>query len=83
MAVVENIELFVPLAGLINLTVERNRLQKEINRLSNQVSVLNQKLLNKQFLEKAPEKVVNQEKEKLKDFSEKLARLNKNLAQLN
>ena len=82
-AVVENIELFVPLAGLINLTVERNRLQKEIDRLSNQVSVLNQKLLNKQFLEKAPEKVVNQEKEKLKDFSEKLARLNKNLAQLN
>ncbi|MEJ2048877.1 MAG: valine--tRNA ligase [Calditrichota bacterium] len=82
-AVVENIELFVPLAGLIDLTVERNRLQKEIDRLSDQVNVLNRKLSNIQFLEKAPEKVVYQEKEKLKDFSEKLARLNKNLAQLN
>ncbi len=83
MAVVENIELFIPLAGLIDLTVERNRLQKEIDRLVNQVNGLNKKLLNKQFLEKAPENVVNQEKEKLRDFSEKLSKLNKNLEQLN
>lgn len=83
MAVVENTELFIPLAGLIDLNVEKSRLRKEVKRLEGQVNGLQNKLSNEQFLKKAPENIVAQEKEKLQNFSDKLAKLNKNLDQLN
>ncbi|RQV99672.1 MAG: valine--tRNA ligase, partial [Calditrichaeota bacterium] len=72
MTVVENMEFFVPLSGLIDLEVEKARLSKEINRLESQVNALEKKLLNEQYLAKAPRQVISQDKEKLKNFSEKL-----------
>ncbi len=78
LAVVENVELFVPLAGLIDLEVEKSRLQKEITRLEGQITGLNKKLDNKQFLTKAPKNVVEQEKEKRDNNIEKLDKLKEN-----
>jgi valyl-tRNA synthetase len=82
-AVVEGIELFVPLADLIDIEVERQRLSKEIGRLEGQIIGLNKKLQNEQFLNKAPESVVKQERDKLKTFQEKKQKLCINLDQLN
>ena len=78
-AVVEGVELFVPLAGLIDLELEKNRLNKEIDRLDKQVKGLSQKLQNEQYLQKAPENVVQQDRDKLKNFTEKLEKLKYNL----
>ena len=78
-AVVEDVELFVPLAGLIDLEVEKNRLNKEIGRLDKQVEGLSKRLHNEQYLQKAPENVVQQDREKLKNFSERLEKLKANL----
>jgi valyl-tRNA synthetase len=81
-AVVEKVELFVPLAGLIDLEVERQRLNKEIQRLEKQIAGLEKKLANEQFLTRAPERVVEQERNKLTSFKEKLEKLRHNIQQL-
>ncbi len=82
-AVVDNVELFIPLEGLIDFKKERQRLIKEIQRLEGQITGLNKKLSNPNFLQKAPAHVVNQEKEKLVKFGEKLKKLKNNLSHLN
>ncbi len=81
-AVVEGIELFIPLAELIDIDTERKKLNKEIQRLEGQVMGLQKKLQNEQFLAKAPEIVVQQERNKLENFQEKLDKLRLNLGQL-
>jgi valyl-tRNA synthetase len=82
-AVVDKLEIFIPLAGLIDLNAEKQRLQKEIDRLNYHSIGLQKKLSNVDFLEKAPENVVKQEKEKLKSFNEKLQKLSANLKRFN
>ncbi len=82
-AVVGKLEMFIPLAGLIDLDVERQRMQKEIDRLSGQIKGLEKKMANTNFLTKAPEHVVQNEKEKLTSFNEKLKKLTTNFDRLN
>ncbi len=81
-AVVDGVELFVPLAGLIDISAEKKRLEKEIGRLEGQIAGLEKKLSNEQFLTRAPERVVQQERKKLQSFRDKLTKLKNNLAQL-
>jgi len=81
-AVVQGIELFMPLADLIDIDVEKNRLEKEIARLENQLNGLNKKLSNKNFVERAPKEVVEKEKKKKESFEENLQKLKQNLAKL-
>ena len=80
--VVENLEFFLPLEGLIDLDKEQQRLEKELARLEKQVSGLQKKLNNQDFLEKAPAHVVEQEKEKLRNVSEKIKKIQQNLRRL-
>lgn len=78
-AVVSEAEIFIPLEGLIDIELEKKRLQKEVDRLQGQIGGLEKKLSNEGFLKKAPEHVVNQEKEKLANFRAKLEKLQANL----
>ncbi len=80
--VVENLEFFLPLEGLIDLDKERQRLEKELKRLEGQFTGLQKKLSNQDFLEKAPKQVVEQEKAKLKNVSEKIKKIQENLKRL-
>lgn len=82
-AVVEEVELFVPLTGLIDLELEKSRITREVKRLEEQVNGLTQKLQNPLYLSKAPEAVVKQDQEKLKNFNDKLEKLRTNLQSLN
>jgi len=68
-ALVENAEVHIPLAGLIDKEAELARLDKEIDRLNNEVTRLSKKLDNEGFTSKAPEKVIEQERQKLSDAS--------------
>ncbi len=68
-ALVEDTEIHIPLAGLIDKEAELARLDKEISRLDGEVTRLSKKLDNQGFIAKAPEKVVDQERQKLSDTS--------------
>ncbi len=80
--IVEDVEVFIPLEGLIDLNIERDRIDKEIKRMEKILSNLNLKLSNHQFLKKAPAHVVEKEQQKQTDFGEKLKKLKKNFTML-
>ncbi|WP_409293401.1 valine--tRNA ligase [Peribacillus sp. SCS-37] len=70
-AVVTGVELILPLEGLINIDEEIQRLQKELDKLTKEVERVQKKLGNQGFIAKAPEAVIEEEKAKEKDYSEK------------
>jgi valyl-tRNA synthetase len=81
-AVVGGEEFFVPLTGLIDVDVEKKRLQKEIDRITGVLSGIRSKLGNPAFTEKAPEEIVAREREKQASFETNLEKLSRNLAEL-
>jgi valyl-tRNA synthetase len=74
-ALVGEMKILIPLAGLIDKDAELTRLQKEIDKLEKETVRLNGKLSNSSFVEKAPEAVVNKEREKLSEAEKALAHL--------
>ena len=58
-------EIFIPLADMVDLEAERARLQKELAAAEGEIKRAEGKLSNAEFTAKAPEKVVNAEREKL------------------
>lgn len=81
-AVVQGSELFVPLEGIIDLDKERERIEKEINRLEGFLKSINGKLNNEQFVKNAPEEVVQREHDKKSDTETSLNKLREILAEL-
>ncbi len=63
-------EIFLPLADIVDTEAEKERLSKELQNAENEIKRAQGKLNNAEFVQKAPEKVVNAEKEKLKKFEE-------------
>jgi valyl-tRNA synthetase len=78
-AMVTGAEMYLPLAGLIDIAQEITRLEKELQSLNSEVERVDKKLTNTGFVAKAPAKVIEEEKEKQKDYADKrdkvLARL--------
>lgn len=70
-AVVTGAELILPLEGLINIEEEIARLEKELEKLNKEVDRVQKKLSNERFVSKAPEQVVEEERQKEKDYVEK------------
>jgi valyl-tRNA synthetase len=62
--VLGGVTCYLPLAGMVDLAAERQRLENEVKDLSRQIDRL-ENLLNGQFANKAPAEVVNKEREKL------------------
>jgi len=77
-SVVDEVEVFVPLEGLIDLDVERKRLDKEIKRLKGVIKGAEAKLSNQKFLEKAPDNVKEHEQQKLIDCRTQLKIVERN-----
>ncbi|MFH0765488.1 MAG: valine--tRNA ligase [Calditrichota bacterium] len=78
-AMVEEMELYVPLKGLIDLDIERGRLEKEKARLDSLIKGAEAKLTNPKFMDKAPADVREHEARKLEECQAQLAVLLKNL----
>lgn len=68
-ALVGHMEILVPMAGFIDKEAEIARLNKEIEKLNKESARISGKLNNASFVDKAPEAVVNKEKEKLADYN--------------
>ncbi|MCX5749649.1 MAG: valine--tRNA ligase [Candidatus Saganbacteria bacterium] len=70
-AVVSNIEIYVPLEGLIDFEKEKERLQKHLDEMDALISRTKEKLENKDFTGRAKPELVDAEKEKLKEYQNK------------
>ena len=81
-AVLDEVSLILPLAGVIDLAAEQARLAKEIARLHDEIGKIENKLANDKFVSKAPPEVVEEQRER-RDFAERTrARLEEALASL-
>ena len=78
-AIVDNMEIFIPLHGIIDFDLEKDRLQKRINELKMHLVNVKKKLENKDFLNRAPENVILHEKEKKDNMILELDKITKNL----
>ncbi len=65
-AMVEELEVLIPMAGLIQKEDELERLTKELKKLDADIQRASAKLQNPKFTEKAPEEIIQKEQEKLK-----------------
>jgi len=81
-AVVSGIEVYLPLAGLIDVEKETARLNKELAAIDKELSRVEGKLGNAGFLAKAPEAVIVKEKAKAEELNGKKAAINERLAYL-
>ena len=75
-------EMFIPLEGVIDLDRERERLAREVQRLEGQLTGVQKKLDNGEFVQRAPEEVVEREREKARSFGEQLDKLRVKLSDL-
>jgi valyl-tRNA synthetase len=81
-SVVKDTEIYVPLGGLIDLDIEKNRLQKEITRLEGTLAGIEKKLSNEKFVQNAAPEVVERERMKKKDWEVSIEKLKNNLRSL-
>jgi valyl-tRNA synthetase len=77
-----DVEILVPLAGLIDLEEEEKRLQKEIAKVEKDVAMFDKKLSNEAFVAKAPPEVLEKDRGKLADAREKMEILQKSLEKI-
>lgn len=78
-AIVTDVKIYLPLAGLINIKEKRERLEKELIKMENYLAILKKKLTNQSFIKQAPKEIVAREKQKLQDQQEKLRALKNKL----
>ncbi|WP_440972324.1 valine--tRNA ligase [Marinococcus luteus] len=80
--VLSGAEIFLPLEGLINVDEEIERLQREKEKLDKEVERVTKKLNNEGFVSKAPAHVVEEEKEKQKDYEQKREKVTARMEEL-
>ena len=78
----DDFEVYVSLAGLIDVDAECNRLNKEKTKTENAITGNERKLSDEKFLNNAPDHVVAQAKDSLQQLKEKLARIEESLSDL-
>ncbi|TVQ14328.1 MAG: valine--tRNA ligase [Balneolaceae bacterium] len=81
-AIVQGMELIIPLEGLIDLGKERDRITKEMSRLEGFLKAIDGKLSNERFVQNAPAEVVENERKKRADALANLEKLKESLVEL-
>ena len=81
-AVIDGAEIYIPLEDLVDYNAEYERLLKEQKKLEGEVKRVEGKLSNEGFVSKAPEKVINEEKEKMVKYKEMLEKVTDRLAMI-
>ena len=78
-AVVHGMELYIPLDGLVDLDKEKMQLEKRKIKIEGLLVGIDKKLSNKQFINNAPENVVDGERKKGVNLRDELTKINSNL----
>ena len=81
-AVTDSARMFIPLSEIIDTEKEMQRLNKEKKAVQKDIDFLSGKLSNQGFLAKAPEKLINEQKEKLEKAKEKMAKIEQSIKAL-
>ena len=69
-AIIDNLEIYIPLEGLVDVDKEIARLEEEKENLEKEIQRASSKLANENFVSKAPQKVVDEEREKLQKYQD-------------
>ena len=80
--VLEGVEIFIPLKGIINISEETSRLEKRLIKIKNELNTVFKKINNEDFLSKAPEDIIRKEREKANELRDIKERLENNLKTL-
>jgi valyl-tRNA synthetase len=78
-AVFGSSQVHVILKGLIDFEEEKKRIRKEIKKIEKDYELSKNKLSNSQFVEKAPEEIIESVKEKVEFMHQQLDKLRRNL----
>ena len=70
-----DIEVVVPLSGLVDVDAEKARIQKEIVKTEKEIAFVDKKLNNEKFVARAPEEVVEKERGRLLEERQRRDRL--------
>jgi valyl-tRNA synthetase len=81
-AFVGELEIYIPMAGFIDLEEETARLKKEMGKIEKDLTVVSNKLSNASFVDRAPADVVEKEKARLSELTASLSKLEQQLDQL-
>jgi valyl-tRNA synthetase len=68
-------ELFLPTEGLIDITAEKARLTKELEKVAAEIAKVEQKLNNPAFVQKVPPQVLQEHQKRLADWQAKQQQL--------
>ena len=80
--VLDDVQVYLPVGELLDVDKEVQRLKNDLAKLQKDIEKSNNKLANKQFVERAPEEVIEKEKANLADNEAKLSRIKENLQSL-
>lgn len=78
-SVKEGMEIYIPIGGLLDISSEVLRLRKDMAKIDEAMVFLNKKLLNEDFLKRAPKDIVQKEREKFNDFVNKKEKIEENI----
>ena len=81
-AVLDDVMIVLPLEGLIDVAAEQARLRKDRDKAANEARKIAQKLANADFVQRAPEEVVEENRERLASYESERARLDAALERL-
>ncbi len=80
--IISGLEIFLPVEGLIDIEKETQRIKREISKISKDIELSQKRLSNPDFLERAPEDVIEREKEKFEELSLKKQKMEEVLERL-
>ena len=75
-------EIYIPLIGLFDVESEQDRMNKELSKIDETLKALDKKLFNEDFLNRAPEAVVQKEKSRYAELITRKKKINENLKNL-
>lgn len=81
-AVVSGADVYLPLAGLVDIKEEIKRLEKEKEKWQSEINRVDKKLANERFVQNAPEKIVEEERQKGQGYKEKYDSVTKQIEKL-
>ena len=80
---IQNLEIFLPLKGLIDVNKELERLDAKIKDVKARIDNVKKKLDNASFVDRAPQQIVNHEKNKYNSYLENYNKLLENYNSIN